>query len=169
MRYLKEQTLEQKLHDLFPNSEIIRNKKIKSSNSNGRPDFFLPMEKLIVEFDGYLHYSSVDAIIRDNDKDKIYTEEGFTIIRIPYFIQWCSEVVKMICPTNLENVEQVYPHGFIDPKALTPANYCELGLSRFVQELSGKFSWASAEILRSLKIHNDQRKALPPSLFHLFQ
>lgn len=52
--------------------------------------------KQVIEFDGLPHYRSLEKILDDIIKDKIYQENGFEVIRIPYFIQLTNDVVREI-------------------------------------------------------------------------
>ncbi|MBE3658651.1 hypothetical protein BOO92_18435 [Vibrio navarrensis] len=45
---------------------------------------------------------------------------------------------------------QIYEHGFIDKKAILPADYCELGVRQFEQDLA-TFSAFKSDIVKSLE------------------
>lgn len=63
--YLDEYLLEKYLLLLFPNTEIVHNKAVPSYKFKNRPDFRIEQSKLIVEFDGYHHYTKHDVILKD--------------------------------------------------------------------------------------------------------
>ena len=160
--YLTEDSLYELLTHLYTDFEIIRNKIVPNSNIKNRPDFRIESKKLIIEFDGYRHYTMPNVILTDINKDKVYSSIGYTVIRIPYFIQMTFELQKLLFDTVC-NVETSYPHGFIDDAALLPAAYCELGIIRFKNDLE-KFKLVYADIINSLKYKNKPLlEILPPS------
>ncbi len=167
--YLTQALLAERLAELFPGDPVVTNRKIQGSGCNGRPDFYFPEKALVVEFDGYQHYCQSKTMLRDADKDRLLNNAGIRVIRVPYFIQWCSELVFQIRPSYVAEVVQSYPHGFIDSKAATPADFCELGVTRFTLELEGTLSWAKSAIIAQLKDRartEDSKALLPPSLSH---
>ncbi len=151
--YLTEDKLAEHLKAIFPDEVIIRNKKIQGLSCNGRPDFYIPSKKLIVEFDGNRHYQQATVILKDREKERIYTEAGLKVVRIPYFIQWCSELVKQEFGIDIEIVQE-YPHGFIDENAILPCDFNEMGVQKFIDD-TFKFDFCYEEILLSL-IDNDE-------------
>lgn len=125
--YLTEDLLELFLKNNFKEGIWIRNKKFL--NFNFRPDFVNDYYKMVVEFDGYFHFSSSKTIIRDKEKDKIFNELNYKIIRIPYFVQLDKFGVNYYFKLNCEFNN--YKHGFIDKKAFLPSDFCSLGLLKF--------------------------------------
>lgn len=63
--YLNEKLLEIYLKYIFYNHEIIHNKVVPDSGIKNRPDFRIDSLKLIVEFDGYMHYNCTKTILKD--------------------------------------------------------------------------------------------------------
>jgi very-short-patch-repair endonuclease len=112
------------------NSNYENDRVLKGSNIRGRYDYIFYKEKLIIEFDGYKHFSSSKQIMSDKCKNEISFNLGFKLIRIPYFVQLDNEVIKFFFKDEIKNTKTFnnYPHGFIDPKAMLPSDYCELGL-----------------------------------------
>ena len=59
-----------------------------------------------------------------------------------------------------------FPHGFIASTVVMPADFCELGIARFEDDLE-RFSYIRAEILGSLQraatVRGDWRLVYPPS------
>lgn len=136
--YLTEKILGYYLNYLFHDSEIIHDKIIPNSGIKNRPDYRIEDLKLIVEFDGYKHFTSSNTILADIKKDKIYSEQGYKIIRIQYWIQLNDSVLYGLFNEYLnkewgfyEDISSEYPLGFIDKKALLPADYSEFGLDRY--------------------------------------
>lgn len=144
---------EQKLVDflkLYIDKEGISNRNFLSYKF--RPDFVSHKEKLVVEFDGYLHYTKAETIVNDYHKDAIIQNSGYSVIRIPYFVQLDKLVMQnaffdyILEPFDLVN----YPHGFVDSKAVLPADFCSLGVERFRKDLI-RFAYIADDILESLK------------------
>ena len=167
--YLTEKALGEYLTQIFPNHEFIRDKTVPDSKIRNRPDYRNDELMLIVEFDGYRHYSNPDNILVDEHKDDVYEGMGYKIIRIPYFIQMSTDIVKLLFNKNVK-IEQIYPHGFIDSKAMLPAFFCELGVTRFKNDLK-KFDIVREDIISSLTDKNENNKhinyVLPPSLHNI--
>jgi hypothetical protein len=168
-KFLTETELEHILSIIFPYNTFIRNKTVPNSNLKSRPDFRCDDLMIIVEFDGYLHYSKCNTIISDKIKDKEYSKLGYTIIRIPYFVQISSEVIKQLFNKNIDIIQE-YEHGFIDSTAMLPADYCELGLKRFILDLE-RFNYIKNDIIKSIidkiKEKGNISLVLPPSLEYL--
>lgn len=168
VEYTTENITSEIIHDLFPNTQILCNKQVPNSGIKTRPDFYIPTENLIVEFDGFQHYNSSSVILRDRRKDVRYGEMGIKVIRIPYFVQLNHHMqVHLFGRRSVIDVE--YQHGFIDPKALLPADFCELGIMRFVKDLD-KYEIVYNDIVHSLQLICESKlieEVLPPSLFFL--
>ena len=161
----------------------IHNKTVPDSGIQTKPDFRNDKNKIIVEFDGYSHYTNPDVIHRDNLKNKVYTSMGYNVLRIPYFFQLKSiHELKVIFEIN--RIEQKlkpskyfidYSHGFIDKNCLLPSSYCLYGLSSFCDFISLLESdidnyFIAEEIWKSLDnitnrvchpLYDDQREPLP--------
>ena len=137
-----------------------------------RPDIFVPDKQLIVEFDGYRHYSQAHVILADAKKDELFRESGYTIVRCPYFVQLQSLVVRHLFGSYVNDSADfnVYPHGFIDNKALLPADFNELGVTKFRNNLRD-FAFIKDDIVAGLenKVRQlgDPLRVYPPSLLSL--
>ena len=172
MEYLNESKLGDLLEVLFPNEEFIHDKAVPNSkNKRKRPDYRCDNLKLIIEYDGFGHYTVSKNIISDIDKDLDYTSMGYKVIRIPYFIQLTKEVIYNLFNIKLDKDLYSYPHGFIDKKAVLPADFCELGIKKFREDLE-RFSFVKEDIIKSLNQHlktKDINIILPPSLQYLIK
>lgn len=170
-KYLTETKLGEVLQTLYPHETIIHNKQVPSSNLKYRPDYRIDSLKMIIEFDGYLHYSSASKIKREKIKEFEYGKMGYSIKRIPYFVQVDSNTIKHIFNIEYE-WELEFPHGFIDNKALLPCDFCEIGVQKFKMDLE-TYSFATSAITDSLKNKvnelGDVDVVLPPSLQYLIQ
>ena len=136
-----------------------------------RPDFRCEELKLIIEFDGDSHYCKAERILKDKQKDDDYINLGYKIFRIPYFIQMSTKLLKIIFDEDIK-FTQIYPNGFIDKKATLPADFCELGIELFIQDLE-KFDYCKDEIIESLKKKIEEKEnmnfVVPSSLFYLLR
>ena len=117
------------------------------------PDYCNEAHKVIVEFDGYQHYSDPEIVLRDRVKDRVLHWHGYRVIRVPYFVQLDATVISLLFDGVVENKEgwNTYPHGFVNGKALLPTAFCPLGLQRYKSEVKGVFSSIEEDILNSLR------------------
>jgi hypothetical protein len=163
-KYLTEKSLIQFLLEKVDSSGIC-NKALKPYKF--RPDYVSTQHMIIVEFDGYLHYTKSKTILDDSNKDKIFSHLGYKIIRIPYFVQLDKRVMhKLFGDFVLDSFDYVdYPHGFIDSKAVLPADFCSLGVQRFKSDLE-RFDFIRDEILKSLYIKPLMELEVFPLDFH---
>lgn len=166
--YLTESKLKLFLEGVY-NNNVIHNKTVPNNKLKTRPDFRIDEHNIIVEFDGYRHYSNSRRIVQDNRNDIIYKSLGYNVIRIPYFVQLDKSIIKLLFDKDLY-YEQVYKHGFIDSKAMLPSDFCELGIHRFKSDLI-KFSIIKDDIIKSLQAKieefNNIDLVLPKSLHSL--
>jgi len=163
--YLNESKLGDFLRDIFK-VEFIYNRKVQGSGIMTRPDYRSDSLMLIVEFDGEGHYCNIRTITNDKLKDEVYTSLGYKVVRIPYFIQLNTDIIKTLFDIDVE-YRQEYPHGFVNKKAKLPSEFSEAGLERFVKDLK-RFDMCTADIVESLRGKiNDLRNidlVLPRSL-----
>lgn len=123
---------------------------------NIRPDYRCDKAHLIVEFDGLPHYQNPDTIERDKANQTIYESCGYSVVRIPYFIQLTNEVVRQLFGRNIneplfpENIPSMGPRG-----RNTPAYCCPAGLFRMAKEIQ-KFPQQMEINLFALKEAQDE-------------
>lgn len=163
--YLTEDKLKQYLEgtgDTWVHNKVVPN----SVLTRHRPDFRCDELMVIVEFDGYYHFNTPKQIVNDLRKDDEYTLLGYKVVHIPYFLQLDTYVVSSINSTYITT--QSYPHGFIDPLALLPSAYCELGIQQFNKVYSKLPEYIQNDIKVSLQNKiiqlGDIRLVLPNSL-----
>ena len=127
--YLTEELLGVFLKERF-NLPFVHNKPfIKGRRFT--PDYNHSYFGLIVEFDGYHHYTKVDNCINDQEKYKLYSELGNNVIRVPYYIQLDTKgIISLFGEYELSrvvhnaldgNIDEVYDRLDI-PKELIPNN-----------------------------------------------
>lgn len=66
--------------------KILREMKILfykevSFDMKNRYDFFLPTLDVVIEYDGYRHFSSLDALSKDKEKDRQLSVMGIKLLR----------------------------------------------------------------------------------------
>lgn len=150
MKYLTESRLETILKDILPKFTFIRDKSVPNSiNKRRRPDFRCDELKTIIEFNGHSHYCKSSVIIADDEKFLDYSNLGYKVFHIPYFVQMSSELIRHIFNIDID-YEQFYPHGFVDKKAVLPADFCSLGVDRFERDLIN-FDFAKEDIIKTLQ------------------
>ena len=171
-KYLTEKKLGIYLSELFPKIEFIHDKSVPNSlNKRRRPDYRSDDLMIILEFDGDSHYCKANRIIVDNEKNDDYANLGYKVFRIPYFVQLTTSLLQEIFGKEIQ-FEQKFPHGFIDPKATLPCDFCELGIEKFKKDLE-KFKYHRDDIINSLK-HKINEKGntnvvIPQSLMYLIE
>lgn len=117
-----------------------------------RPDYRSEQLKLIVEFDGYRHYTVSKQVKADQQRNELYYSLGYKVVRIPMFVQLTTPIIKLLFDVDVQ-VEQVYPHGFISDAStlILPADFCYIGIQRFIEDLT-TFKIIRQDIIDSLLV-----------------
>lgn len=138
--YLTEELLGKFLNEFLPDCEIYHDKIVPSSGIKNRPDYRIEKLKLIIEFNGKFHYTNPDTILNDYKKKEVYTNMGYKVVIIPYWIQLKSVVIqyifKNIIKLDLKHLKDYnnYEIGFHDKKCPLPSTFCELGNKKLMEE-----------------------------------
>jgi very-short-patch-repair endonuclease len=167
--YLTEVLLGQFLRERV-DATFVANQPVRGLERRFRPDYHSEAHKLVVEFDGDQHYRSSRIVLGDGERDAFFTENGFRVIRIPYFVQLSRAVIthlfRDIAHTTSDFLN--FPHGFIASTVVMPADFCELGIARFEDDLK-RFGYIAGDILQSLSeattTRHDWRTVYPPSRY----
>lgn len=129
--------LDEYLAIIFPETTDWVHDKAFSSEIRTRPDYRSDALKLIIEFDGLPHYMNPDIIRKDRDSTKIYELAGYTVIRIPLFIQLTSEVISRLFNKTV-SPDLVFPENnivsFSAKSRFTPAYIPMAGLYRMAED-----------------------------------
>lgn len=144
--YINEQKLVIYIQEIINNINFLEKSESKFLGTQIRFDdnkrlafdcgFILNNKKYLVEFDGYRHYTDAIAMYRDNKKDIIAKNNGFILVRFPYWIQLTNQTFELLFNQQIKfKISTAYPHGFISNKAVLPCNYCFYGYKRFLEEL----------------------------------
>jgi hypothetical protein len=131
--------LDEYLKVIFPKTnDWIHDKTLGTINGvsyRKRPDYRSESLKLIVEFDGLQHYTKPDIIEKDAEKDKLYQELGYNLVRIPYFIQLSNQAIKKLFGVDID--EELFDDT-ISSLGIngnhSPAYLCPAGLERMAKE-----------------------------------
>ena len=122
----------------------------------------------VVEFDGDQHYWDSLKIKVDAEKDAVAHSLGYSVVRIPYWVQLTTETAQHYFGIQAQ-ISQDFPHGFITTK-IFPASFSEMGVSRFSRELSAlpeNTNYAVISSLRDRAQEHGAKYVLPPSLHHM--
>lgn len=170
MRYLTEKILGEYLNSLFPNNEFVHDKIVPNSGTRRRPDYRCDELMLIVEFDGYFHYTQAEKIFNESEKSKTYSDMGYKVVRIPYFVQMTKQIVGHYFGIEAE-IEQEYNHGFIDKKCVLPCDFCELGITKFILDIELLPNNVKQDVVKSLEDKIKEKgsilKVIPSSISNL--
>lgn len=167
MNYLTEQSLKPILETRFDNvvtQHRLENRKIV--------DFYMPDDKLVVEFDGSRHYQEFKTIERDLQNNLLLTRHGIRVVHVPYWLQ--AEFVMPFYFGNREyrHSEEPYPNGFVDKKCVRPMDFSIQGWDRFVYELSALPKPIREEVQETMTIDEintfDYISSTRPWLFEVY-
>jgi len=166
--YLDESSLERFLRERL-DPDVIRDKTVPDLPNRFRPDFRSQALKIIVEYDGDQHYRQAAKILKDRERDVILSNAGYRVIRIPYFVQLTGPVIRLLFGSAIADTRDFksFPHGFIAQTVVFPADFCELGVQRFLADLT-RFGCIADDIRTSLAAAverlGDWQLVYPPSL-----
>ena len=155
--------LEDYLKVIFPEiSDWIHDKTLGEVNGikySSRPDYRTEQLKLIIEFDGLQHYTKPDIIEKDYRLTEVYTQLGYKVVRIPYFIQLTNKAVKTLFSIDIQDdlFDESIPSLGIQGLN-TPAYLCPAGVKRMAQEFK-RFPEQYKTNINFLKKQNDPYKS----------
>lgn len=166
--YLTEASLGRFLRERL-DSDVVADSVVPGLGRRFRPDYRSEHHQLVVEFDGDQHYRSAGHVLRDQERDVVLRAAGYSVVRIPYFVQLDAATIGLLFGTLVtdQSAFKSFPHGFIAEKVVMPADFCELGVQRFSDDL-GRFAVVADKIAQSLRAAEarlgDWRLVYPPSL-----
>lgn len=151
--------LEEYLAVIFPEineEEWIHNKSVSGTKRPTKPDYRCDKLKLIIEFDGLHHYTNPYNVMDDSKKDKAYTDAGYKVVRIPYFIQLTNEVIEQLFERKVSQpmFNPSIPSMSIEWKN-TPAYCCHAGVVRMGKDFM-RFPQQYEVNMESLREENDE-------------
>lgn len=156
---------------IFPNiddwehDKAVPNLIVNGKLSRIRPDYRSEKLKIIIEFDGLPHYQNPDVIKSDRKKDLIYKENGYKVVRVPYFIQLTKETVKILF--NIDIDFELFDMSVLDKNMslgvhsrATPAYLCPLGIKRMAEEYIKFPESLKIDLAYLRKINNEELTGL---------
>ena len=151
--------LEDYLAVIFPeidSDEWIHDQTIEGIGRRIRPDYRCERLKLIIEFDGVQHYQKPERIKADVENQQLFEKNGYSVVRIPYFIQLSNSVVKSMFGRDVEEplFDESIPSVGVKGRN-TPAYCCPAGLKRMAREFHN-YPKQYAVNLRVLEEANDE-------------
>lgn len=132
-------------------------------------------QKVLVEFDGSQHYTEVNQYLKDIEYTKAVEKLSYKVVRIPYFIQLDSRLIKYYFDFDLKNtiVDHTFLQGFrvngkeeisefkgtaakdfkntMKYKSVLPTEYCVLGLQRFEKEIHNFLDVGFNDVVQEIK------------------
>lgn len=140
--YLTEEKLGKLLSEIFEGEEVLEQYIIKGRSHKFRVDFFIPGLKMVVEFNGNLHYQKSKVLVRDLALREHCVENGLTLVEVPYWLQIDDRVFHLLFGLKLTEkfvdnkiqFEVSYRNGFISKDCVLPADFSVDGWNRFWRE-----------------------------------
>lgn len=122
-----------------------------------RPDYRSELLKLVVEFDGLHHYTREAVIKHDGEKDAWYLQQGYSVVRIPYFIQLTNAAVKKLFGVSVK--EKLFDERFpsLGTRGSFPADLCRDGIKRMAKEFA-QFPQQYDVNIKSLRLHIEKKQ-----------
>lgn len=149
--YLTEASLGRFLRERL-DRDVIADSVIPGLGRRFRPDYRSERHRLVVEFDGDQHYRSAGHVLRDQERDGVLRAAGYSVVRIPYFVQLDAMTIGQLFGSLVtdQSAFKSFSHGFVAEKVVMPADFCELGVQRFVADLQ-RFAAVAKDIAASLR------------------
>ena len=157
--YLTEEKLGIVLSEMFPLYDILPQFRVKIDKGTLRIDyaFYINSKLVLVEFDGFYHYTQSSVQDRDNRLKEYCAKNDIILITVPYFIQLNNSTKYMVFSDVIfsEFIPEVnfitdFAHGFIDSKCILPNDFNIGGVSRMMSELNGRYNEIKHEVQSSI-------------------
>lgn len=162
--WLTEKGLFDVLAVLFPEKEIIHEPKLKLKGLSFKPDYLIEEEKLIVEFQGFRHFTDSITIYRDSCKKEVSEKSGYQYIEIPYFVQLTQNVCFFLFRKKID-LSKGFPHGFVHPLSGNLGNFCNAGLLKTKEILKNFPTEVKTSVFRSL-LKRSEIKGIPERILN---
>jgi hypothetical protein len=99
-----------------------------------RPDYRSETLRLIIEFDGLLHFTTKAAVDKDTKNTKIYVDAGYKVVRISFYLNLTTKVINKLFDLQLTDT---FFEGEVCPfTEVLPCDFCLSGLNRMFKDLS---------------------------------
>ena len=131
-------------------------------------DCLVEKRKVIIEYDGPVHYNNIWKIKRDQKRNQYFNDLGYRVIPFPYYCaltrdmakylfgkkyysdEKYNQMLKQVCKVNVES--EIEGPGWHTSKE-TPANFHKLGIDRFCEELDVLPDSQKNAIIYSLQLY----------------
>ena len=147
-KYLTEEKLVVALRQILGPSQVDAQFSVQGSRKRWDAAFSIGDVPYVVDYDGDEHYRNALKVKSDAEKDLEASAQGYSVVRIPYWVQLDTVTAGYYFGLNIEIVQD-FPHGFISTR-IFPASFCELGVARFLRELNQLPEGVRADVLESL-------------------
>lgn len=136
---------------IFPNiNDWIHDKTFPGMRT--RPDYRNDTFKLVVEFDGLPHFQSKTNVDKDFEKTRKYADAGYTVVRIPLYINLTTDVINNLFNTNLQQSFFTANVSLFNAN-FQPNCFCMAGLKRMAEDY---LNIAPEQIPRMMKSIKDK-------------
>lgn len=153
--YLTQKKLEDALMVLFGKEAFVgREYQVPGTKKRWDMVFCVDGKNIVVEYDGDRHYMNSLTIKSDHEKDNIAAQNGFSVVRIPYWVQLTEETFAHYFG-KIGSISQDYKHGFIDSNVF-PASFCGMGVRRFEKE----FNSLPPNVQKQIKLSMDVKSEI---------
>lgn len=137
-------------------------------------DFYSEELKLGFEYDGIHHYSVIQKITSDLEKEKLLLKEGIRTIRWPFYLMPTRDVTSYIFAEkftekkfqhmlasifNTDNESDMASPGFHNTTNI-PGNFIEAGINKFLNEINRYPDSLKDQVRHSLKLYCLKKKML---------
>lgn len=152
---------------IFPNDTFIYDKSLPKEtvsyrNSSleyrrYRPDARCENLNIIIEYDGINHYQNQTVILNDYRRDTWFTALGYKVVRIPYWIQLSSNMIKYLFDIDMDKSMcelsfSFYDNGLNDSGLSTSiGSMSEAGRYRFLETVTKYPIQEQRKVYRDLK------------------
>lgn len=131
----------------IPPDVFDRRNKLGIKQHAYKPDARCEELNLVIEVDGLPHYQSSATVFADISKDMYYKQLGYSVIRIPYWLQITPEFCKHVLHKDVQEACNLY-FSFFDVKdanqyihcyagaASCIGSMCEIGRYRFIEQFN---------------------------------
>lgn len=138
---LSEKNLIHCIKELFPNTKIAGQKRIKIGVKTLIVDYEVitnSNKQILIEFDGPTHFCNTSTQIRDQMLEKYCETNNIDLIRIPYFVQLNDDSISNLFHNFYDEFEMegkivsTYKTGFWDLEGVIPGDFNHRGMEIFL-------------------------------------
>jgi hypothetical protein len=147
--YLTQPKLAEALRELVPDGWLGAEVVVVGSRHRWDMSYRQDGAVTVVEYDGDERYGNSLKIKIDRVKDEGAREQGYRVVRFPYWAQLDSTSARHYFGLEAQ-IQQSSPHGFIMTK-LFPASFCERGIERFRAEIASLPTVVREAVISSLQ------------------